>query len=347
MSKGSGASRRQRSRQFVGSYSEAKAALVRFQVECGEMPEADAVTFRDYSAGWIERRKGQMAESTRRKYRDNMACWWPLIGDVPLQALDRAKVDVAVAAMRDGAMPSGRPPKDSYLHALMVSAYTICKGAVQDGLMERNPLEGAAWPNVRYAPKDPPSAAQVSALLASLDCADGRQMAVYLCASMGLRIGEALALDWSDFDGGICRVRKSVDRMGNVTPTKTDAGMRDLPVPSHVLSALEVRRASQEAEAADLASVGLSSPQGHICGCNYQMVAKWWERERAGFGLSCTLHGLRHAYLTALAVEGVHPNVMQQMAGHSSPITTLRIYTHANMDARKAAVDAVASVLHP
>ena len=54
-----------------------------------------------------------------------------------------------------------------------------------------------------------------------------------------------------------------------------------------------------------------------------------------------TLHELRHSFLSLAAASGVHPAVMQQLAGHSSAQTTMDIYTHVNMDSKRAAVMAM------
>lgn len=47
---------------------------------------------------------------------------------------------------------------------------------------------------------------------------------------------------------------------------------------------------------------------------------------------------------TLLAMNGVHPKVMQELAGHYSSQITMDIYTHVNMDAKRAAVEAVSKV---
>lgn len=57
-----------------------------------------------------------------------------------------------------------------------------------------------------------------------------------------------------------------------------------------------------------------------------------------------TLHGLRHSFLSIAAQQGVHPSVMQKLAGHNDPSITLGIYTHVNMEQQRVAMDAVQSV---
>lgn len=57
-----------------------------------------------------------------------------------------------------------------------------------------------------------------------------------------------------------------------------------------------------------------------------------------------SLHELRNTYLTLLAEEGVHPKVMQELAGHYSSQITMDVYTHVNMDAKREAVAAVSKL---
>ena len=71
-------------------------------------------------------------------------------------------------------------------------------------------------------------------------------------------------------------------------------------------------------------------------------LSRWWTKDRANFDLEdFSFHELRHTYLTLLAMNDVHPKVMQELASHYSSQITMDIYTHVNMDARRAAVDAV------
>ena len=39
--------------------------------------------------------------------------------------------------------------------------------------------------------------------------------------------------------------------------------------------------------------------------------------------------------------QGVHPSVMQKLAGHSTARITMEVYTHANMDAQRDAMEAM------
>ena len=53
---------------------------------------------------------------------------------------------------------------------------------------------------------------------------------------------------------------------------------------------------------------------------------------------------MRHTFLTLAAEKGVHPSVMQKLAGHKNPNITLGIYTHVNMEEKRAAMNALQEV---
>lgn len=51
-----------------------------------------------------------------------------------------------------------------------------------------------------------------------------------------------------------------------------------------------------------------------------------------------------YSFLTLAAQQGVHPSVMQNHAGHSTARITMEIYTHANMDDKRAAIDSIQEI---
>ena len=75
---------------------------------------------------------------------------------------------------------------------------------------------------------------------------------------------------------------------------------------------------------------------------------RWWNRNRKGYGFDgVTLHQLRHTFLTLAAVNGIHPSVMQKLAGHSTSRLTMDIYTHVQMDSKREAMSRLGGVFSP
>lgn len=151
-------------------------------------------------------------------------------------------------------------------------------------------------------------------------------------------------------------IRHSFDHYRNLKEPKTRAGVRRLPMSKHVADALMRYKKAQA-----LALAGSTDKDGNpveqteespvILDLKHQRMnpntfSAMWKRDRKALGVDgWCLHELRHSYLSMLALEGVHPRVMQDLAGHSDSRTTMEIYTHVNMDQKRSAADALESIM--
>ncbi len=69
-------------------------------------------------------------------------------------------------------------------------------------------------------------------------------------------------------------------------------------------------------------------------------------RRKAAKLPQATLHGLRHAAATHLALTvGTRPETTRAVLGHASTATTAHYYTHAVDDLNRAAVDSHAALI--
>ena len=154
----------------------------------------------------------------------------------------------------------------------------------------------------------------------------------------------------------VITIRRSYDHFGNLKSTKTRAGVRRLPMASFVARALKLHQDAQASFLNTLAEkkderlrqaeetpVMVSSKGLRV---NPNNFAAHWRRDRKSLGVDgWCLHELRHSYLSMLALEGVHPKVMQDLAGHADSRTTMDIYTHVNMSQKRCAADALEAVM--
>lgn len=194
-----------------------------------------------------------------------------------------------------------------------------------------------------------------------LDEKNDCECAYLLAIAMGLRRGEICGPSWGDidFERGIVDISHSFDALGNLKEAKTKAGMRLLPLPENVAEALKEHRRAQK-ERCDRTNQWCKAYEGYIEQTDESPVisdkygtrllpstlSRWWTEDCTKYGLEgWCLHELRHTYLTMLVLSGVHPKVMQELAGHYSSQITMGIYTHVNMDAKRDAVAAVSKVL--
>lgn len=162
----------------------------------------------------------------------------------------------------------------------------------------------------------------------------------------GLRRGEVVALDWKDIDinTGIIHVRGAVAYQINAPigkDTKTDAGIRDLPIVKPLADALgsvtcKTGLVCKSVDGEQLTQSAcergwesyiyfLSVKQN---GCHYRWAEEKGNGKDSWKKCNIRMHDLRHTYCTMLYDAGVDVKRAQYLMGHSSLDMTMKIYTH-------------------
>lgn len=176
-----------------------------------------------------------------------------------------------------------------------------------------------------------------------------------LMLSTGLRRGEALGLQWSDFDRntGVLRISRQLKREGTrivTTDTKTSLSRRAVNLPEPMLRALldheERQRAARGRLGSSWADTGYiftSSVGTPIDPRNlyreFQTVCR-----SAGLG-DWHPHELRHSAASLMLAQGVKIQVVSKVLGHSSIRMTADVYGHILDPDRQEAADAMGSLL--
>lgn len=243
----------------------------------------------------------------------------------------------------------GYSPKTIQLAYDLVSA--MFKRAVRDRLISFTPCEDITLPEQPEVEYWLPEDHQVHQLAAAVP---GRYKAkVYVGGGCGLRHGEALGLDLDaiDFERKKLKVRWQLVRpkgggLPHLVKTKTKAGVREIPMPDHVIAALKEHIAAgyvQDVQVVDATAPkrkGKAAPvvtkRMLFAGDKGKFLwsstwSKMWAAalsEVDGMDEEFDFHGLRHYFASALIRGGSNPKRVQKLCGHSKVEITLRIYTH-------------------
>lgn len=337
-----------RSRRFTGTYTQASDALSALVAELeGQVPNPE--TFGAYAASWAlwRAKSGDLAPGTVENDRRNVAA-------LRRSPLDGVRMDeITPEACRDALLwIKGHPARgDGELSNTTMNKVHVCLNAIlqqaeDDGKVSANPMRRVRAPRPDTAERDALAPDELSALLDRVDALplDGRVMAVYLMACLGLRRGEACALLDSDVRGGMCEVHLAVkERDGRAGEPKSKAGVRTLPVPPRLQRKVdEWRAARRDAGLADAPTLCCNTRGGVL---RPQLLQRWWTGDSAHNGvagpLGCggmTLHQLRHSNLSMVA-RYMSPFDLQRYAGWSS-IEPARVYIHDDLESVKRAVSA-------
>jgi integrase len=156
---------------------------------------------------------------------------------------------------------------------------------------------------------------------------------VLLAAWCGLRFGELAELRRSDLDlkNGRIRIRRAVVRVGGksvVGTPKSDAGIRDVAIPPHLLPILK----AHIGEHAEFGRDGLLFPAaggGHLAPSSLYKV--FYPARKAAGRPDLRWHDLRHTGAVLAAATGATLAELMARLGHSTQGAALR-YQHAAQD---------------
>jgi integrase len=283
-------------------------------------PKAAPITLRAYGDAWLAER--DLAPSTRDHYaqllRDHV---YPRFGDVPLPAITAAAVRTWYADLASLTGPTARAHAYAVLRSVMATAVT-------DELIGANPCRVRGGSRAKTTKKMRP--ATLDELAVIVDHTPERyRLMVQLAVWCSLRFGELAELRRGDVDlkHAILRVRRGVVRTKTgriVKAPKSQAGIRDVTIPGHVLDDL----ATHLREHAQPGRDGLLFPAHHGGHLAPASVYGWWYPAREAAGRTdLRFHDLRHTGQTYAAATGANLRELMARAGQSSPAAALR-YLH-------------------
>lgn len=158
---------------------------------------------------------------------------------------------------------------------------------------------------------------------------------VLFLAVTGLRIGEAIGVKWSDFDGDVVRVRRTIYG-GKADTTKTEHSDRSLPIPALLLSRM---KALNSTDWVFRSRAGTPVNPGNALKRYIRPVSMGPGIRLGGW------HDFRHTVTTGLLRSGVSPKVVSEILGHSDVEITLNVYDHPEIRDFRAPLDGVANQL--
>ena len=152
---------------------------------------------------------------------------------------------------------------------------------------------------------------------------------IILCLYSGLRIGELMALQWSDIDfvKGVLTVSKSCHDGKDgliIDEPKTSTSRRMIPLPKQLLpmmKALKRRSVSPFVVSASGNPVSVRSYQR-----SFELLLKKLKIPHKGF------HSLRHTFATRAIECGMDVKTLSEILGHKNPTVTLNRYAHSLME---------------
>lgn len=215
----------------------------------------------------------------------------------------------------------------------------VLKWAIDHDLLHKSPASRVKPPKV-VAHKAPAlELAQIRTLQEHAD-ATPYGLLVWMAIATGLRISELLTLEWRRVDMAEAVLR--------ISDAKSQSGVRSVALAPVTIERLQSHRLEQiatftRAELPPPTLLFLNERNRPLKSPHF-----WWQWNAirsAALLPDLRFHDLRHVHATLLAQAGVHPSVMQERLGHSTPTMTLDVYTHGSAAQQVDAARAVEGLL--
>lgn len=321
---------KQRWKVVDGGEQEARDALdeIRRKLRRGERVAPTKQTVAQVADAWLAT-QGELRPRTREKYD------WALKRHI-LPRLGRLKIaqvtEDHVAVMISELLEQGYKPWT--VRSVLTPLGRVFSYAARRGLIAGNPvdrLERGERPTVGRRDMRILNRDEIGGLLQSATTRYRPLLATAVFT--GLRIGELLGVTWAnvDFEAGVVRVRRQLNRSGQRVEPKTPQAVRDvvlMPALARVLR--EHRLQSAHTQPDDLV---FASSEG--TGLDHRNVARRGlapALERAGLNggdrPALRFHDLRHTFASLLVAQGANVVFVSRQLGHASPDITLGVYAH-------------------
>lgn len=328
-----------RTRRFEGTYRQAVDALREFSEDVGKgnVPTSDGrMTVRGYFERFHEARKksGNFTPRSLKAEEHSMRNVLDMLGDKRMCDVTARDVEEMYATLRTEGGRSHRPLKQSTILTIHRYIKVMWNHAIATGDVPEGALRGLRTPKAKPPEKKALTDEQARVLAGKLRVLEPRHIAVLLCLECGLRRSEALALKWDKVSDGCVQVAASLNEDCTMGPPKSESGRRKVPVPERTWSFLMEWKDGLLGTFEDCEYV-CSDGDGPL---SPQTITAWWIKHRGEFGVDCTLHELRHTYITRLVRAGANPKVVQKLAGHATIKITMEVYAHVEDDDIRDAV---------
>jgi integrase len=336
-------------------------------------PTAKSITVEAMISAWLDTREGVVKNGTLRGYRQTCklivgpflagggmarqrlswlgempsgATFHPLLGKVRLADLTTAMIRSWHKLIAEDAGAHSASRAKMFLKAALAFAE------------EEYGIRAPTMPTIGKGRSKPRKVIlkpdQVSSLIAS--ARDDLDKGIYYAFPFlaGTRPSEQLALHWDsvDFDTNTIRIQRMQEKDGTISNvTKTDAGLRDIPMSGilrEMLLAWRVRCPRLEGRLERVfPAPGLPRPWpmprvgggGPLIYNNFR--ARYWTPALKRLGMPyVTPHSARHVFISTLQAQGIEVGLVAKLAGHKNATVTLSHYTQA-MRGGEAAVAAL------
>ena len=264
----------------------------------------------------------------------------PELGDVPLSSVTSSLLtNFMNRKLEHGSLNSKGTLSPAYVRSIMSVVVSVLQYAVNEGMCQ--PLNiNLQKPCIDKRDLEVLSAFDQNRLESALiHNIDETKLGILISLNTGLRIGEVCALSWDDidFERQIFHIRSTVARVKSmdsgvnskliIDKPKTKSSLRDIPIPSKLLTILVSMKKQSKGKYVVSAENSFVSPLTYEY--RYHKILDEYNIPSVNY------HTLRHTFATRCIEVGVDVKTLSEILGHANVSITLNTYVHSSMELKR------------
>lgn len=325
-----------------------KASAIKLKIGKGIDVLNENMPFSELCERWLQYKKPLLKEKQYNSYKTNLKPF-DVLGDTSVSKLVKSDFQTIINEYAAINPRTHKPTSKKTLRDFRLTARQVFDFAVENRILDYNPVAYVEIP--KDAPKQERRALTEEEQRWIIETPHRAQLPTMLMMLSGLRLSEALALQWQDIDLEKSQIFVHQKLVMKGTPHieqggKSKNSIRTVNIPKILVDFLKKQGKHKQSDYLVLTANGrLFSDtawrrlwESYLCDLNlkYGDFSEYENKPKSKYDPhgtpfvieKFTAHYLRHTFATNLFFCGQDLLYVQQQLGHAKPETTLNIYTH-------------------
>ena len=342
-----------------------EAIAFEFEQQLNSLAVLPNVTFKSFAERWFgDYADIQQAITTRERCEDFKERTYEALGDMRMDKIKTIHVQNFINSLTKPGVNKVNPEKGlsrkTIKHYLSFVS-SIFEYAIRIEMLSKNPCTNVKLPPEIHSEKKiytPEQAEEFVDLLYS-EAPLKHQLFASIAIICGLRRSEIVGLRYSDIDvdNHILRIERAANYSRKkkemyVGNTKTASSMRSIKLPQVIID-IFLKYKAQEIEVKTFMGIKHTDEDFLFCDTTYTNIMyngipyNYLKKMCKNHGMDFYgIHSMRHFVASAMISKGTDAKTVSEILGHSTPATTLGIYTHAFSEVKARATDEIVDMLH-
>lgn len=274
----------------------------------------------------------------------------PAMGDLNIAHIENSNIQKFVNYLNvSGNLKQGGGLSLGTINLILAILKNSFERAVIVGLIKQNPCSNIIKPKclqLKIKCFTEREQGKLTSLLMSIE--DSRSFGVLLALYTGVRIGELLALTWSDVD-----MRKNLISITKTTyeckqadgkwcqvvdSPKTVQSTRLIPIPTAIRKMIATQIRTSKSKYVVEHNGEMMKVRTYQC-----YFKRLLEKNNIRV---MSFHSLRHTFATRMIEIGVDVKTVSELLGHKDTVITLNRYVHSGIEQKKRAMNSLAKIIN-